>query len=272
VDNQRLLAFLLIGLGVLAMLNRVSDQAAWLWVGLVAGAFIWAYLQRKTYGLLVTGCILTGVAVGILLEASWNWDGAFLISLGAGFFAIDQVERKENRWPLYVGAVVAALGLIIGLLESGILSSIWFAIALIGSGLFLITQQRNKVNVESTVSTTVTTEEDGDVKTKVTQESSDVTANKAQESSVASDTKPKSKAKKTSKPTDVVDIESPETPKPKTKTSSKTVDIEPSTSTEPEANDVSTLTEKLELWRRETAIGKVKLERYGEAILALLAA
>jgi hypothetical protein len=78
--------------------------------------------------------------VGILLESSWGWNGAFLISLGIGFIMIDRLETRQNKWPLYVGAVLAVLGLVIGVLETGFLGSFWFALLLIGVGVYLLTR------------------------------------------------------------------------------------------------------------------------------------
>jgi hypothetical protein len=135
-----LVAYALIAIGVVALLGRLSGGAGWLWVGLVAIGFLWAWVAQKSYGFLVTGSILAGVAVGILLESSWGWNGAFLISLGIGFIMIDRLETRQNKWPLYVGAVLAVLGLVIGVLETGFLGSFWFALLLIGVGVYLLTR------------------------------------------------------------------------------------------------------------------------------------
>jgi HRDC domain len=141
-----LVAYALIAVGVVALLGRMSGGAGWLWVGLVAIGFLWAYVAHKSYGFLVTGSILAGVAVGILLESSWGWNGAFLVSLGVGFVMIDRLETRQNKWPLYVGAILASLGLVIGLLETNFLRSFWFALLLIGGGVFLLTRSRGADN------------------------------------------------------------------------------------------------------------------------------
>jgi hypothetical protein len=137
-----LVAYALIAIGVVALLGRLSGGAGWLWVGLVAIGFLWAWVMQKSYGLLVTGCILAGIAVGILLESSWGWNGAFLISLGIGFVMIDRLETRQNKWPLYVGGILAVLGVLIGILETGFLGSFWFALLLIAGGVFLLTRSK----------------------------------------------------------------------------------------------------------------------------------
>ncbi len=137
-----LIAYALIAVGVVALLGRLSGGAGWLWVGLVATGFLWAWVAQKSYGFLVTGCILAGVAVGILLESSWGWNGAFLISLGIGFIMIDRLETRQNKWPFYVGVILAVLGFLIGILETGFLGSFWFALLLIGAGVFILTRSQ----------------------------------------------------------------------------------------------------------------------------------
>lgn len=138
MTNQRVFAYVLIVIGAIALLSRLADGAGWLWIGLVSIGFLVAYVRERTYSFLVVGGILSGIAVGILLEGSWNWEGAFLISLGIGFAAIDRVEPRRSRWPLFVGAALAALGLVVGLISSGVLGSPWFALLLIAAGVWLL--------------------------------------------------------------------------------------------------------------------------------------
>ena len=135
MNRRDLLAYGLIGLGVLALLARLTDGAGWLWIALVAGALLATYASQRTYGLLVVGGLLAGTSVGILLQQLFpRCDGVFLISLGAGLIAIDVVERREPRWPRSVGLGLAALGLVLALATSGVLGSAWFALLLIAVG------------------------------------------------------------------------------------------------------------------------------------------
>lgn len=144
MNNQRYIAFALIAIGAIALASRFGGDTGWLWntgwlwVGLVAAGFLMAYSRKRNYRFLVAGSILAGIAAGILLEQIWGWDGIFLIGLGLGFFAIDQVERRPNRWPRIVAAILIGLGLLSGLSDSGIFGSVWFAIALIAGGIYLL--------------------------------------------------------------------------------------------------------------------------------------
>src|SRR3990172_10746588 len=104
-------AYLLIGLGALALLARLTDGAGWLWLGLVAAALLAGYAQQRTYGFLVLGGVLAGAAVGLLLQTAFpRFDGVFLIALGAGLVAIDRVEPRTPRWPWGLGVALVGLG------------------------------------------------------------------------------------------------------------------------------------------------------------------
>lgn len=136
-------AYLLIGLGVLALLARLTDGAGWLWLGLVAAALLAAYAQGRTYGFLVLGGVLAGSAVGLLLQSAFpRCDGVFLIALGVGLVAIDRVEPRAPRWPRALGWTLLVVGVLAGLASSGLLSSTWFALLLIGAGAVLLWRRR----------------------------------------------------------------------------------------------------------------------------------
>lgn len=137
------LAYLLIGLGALALLARLADGAGWLWLGLVAGALLYGYVRQRTYGFLVLGSVLAGAAVGLLLQGLFpRCDGVFLIALGVGLVAIERVETRAPRWPWWLGLALVAVGTLNGLIDSGLLSSTWFALLLIAAGALLLWRRR----------------------------------------------------------------------------------------------------------------------------------
>lgn len=138
MTNTRLVAYALIAIGIVALLSRLTPDAGWLWIGLVAAGFLFAYQRGHVYPFLVVGSILMGVAVGILLEGNWHWPGAFLVSLGAGVAAIDLAAPRANRWPRLVGLVLIGLGLLAGLAQTGFLTSAAFAVLVIAAGLVLV--------------------------------------------------------------------------------------------------------------------------------------
>ena len=143
MNRRDLLAYALIALGVLALLARLSNGAGWIWIALVAGALLAAYVQQRTYGFLVLGGVLAGTAVGLLLQQAFpRCDGVFLVALGAGVFAVDRVEPREPRWARGVGLGLMGLGLLLALLHAGVLLSAWFALLLIAVGALLLWRRR----------------------------------------------------------------------------------------------------------------------------------
>ena len=143
MDTRRLIALLLVALGVVALLARLPGGAGWLWIAVVAAAFLVAYRREGTYGLLVIGAVLAGVSLGILLEGNLGWDGGFLVGFGAGILGIELGDPAPRRWPRIVGAALVVVGLINGLLQAGVLGSAWFALVLIAAGLWLFLRKRD---------------------------------------------------------------------------------------------------------------------------------
>ena len=109
MKNERLIAYVLIAVGAVALLSSFGD-ADWLWIALVSAALLAGYISRKNYGFLVAGSVCAGVAVGTMIG---TYSG-MLISLGAGFLAVDRVEPRPNRWPLYLAGALAGVGLLVG--------------------------------------------------------------------------------------------------------------------------------------------------------------
>lgn len=302
-----LVAYALIAVGVVALLGRMSGGAAWLWIGLIAIAFLWAWVAQKSYGLLVTGCILAGIAVGFLLESSWGWNGAFLISLGIGFIMIDRLETRQNKWPFYVGVVLAVLGFLIGILETGFLGSFWFALILIAAGVFILTRSRGsdnsagwvKVEPQQPTPSSYSPSASAPVATSTLSDASTPSMPSSEREATSSFTSNTSSA--ASSTTAESGSTAPPTPAASDVTPATTV---VSDTTLPFEYDQSLYT-RLETWRRETAraedraayliltndtmqkiaaakpqtmaelseirgIGEVKLERYGETILKIV--
>lgn len=143
MERRELVAYGLIALGALALLARLGNGAGWLWLALVAVALLAAYASQRTYGLLVAGSLLAGTSAGLLLQQAFpRLDGVFLIALGFGIAAIDVVEPREPLWRRRAGLALAALGLLLSLANSGVLGSVWFALALIAAGALLLWRRR----------------------------------------------------------------------------------------------------------------------------------
>ena len=132
-NPQRLLAYALVALGVFLLLLRLGG-ADWLWLALLGVIFLAAYASRRTYGFLVAGSVLVGLAVGTIFDSG----GGMLLSLAAGFYAVERVEPRPNRWALYTAGILAALGVFVALGSFELFDSVLFAVVLVGAGVFLL--------------------------------------------------------------------------------------------------------------------------------------
>ena len=144
-NPQRLLAYALIVIGVIMLLSRIGG-ADWLWLALISATFLFAYVSRKTYNFLVAGGVLMGIAVGTLIDTQ----SGMLLSLAAGFLAIDRVEPKPNRWALYAAGIFAVLGALDAFGSFGLFSSSAFALVLVAAGAYLLYREGDKPNTPQT--------------------------------------------------------------------------------------------------------------------------
>jgi hypothetical protein len=142
MPRRHVLAYGLIAFGVLALLANAAGSTGWLWLAVVAAVSLAAYVNTRTYAFLLLGGVLAGSAVGVLLTEMFACDGVFLVSLGAGLIAVDLVEPRTQRWATYLGAVLAAIGLLAGLIDTGVLGSAWLPVLLIAVGVALLWRER----------------------------------------------------------------------------------------------------------------------------------
>ncbi len=83
---------------------------------LIGGAFTAWYLYSRSYGLLIPGCIMLGLALGTVgEEAFMSFKGLEEVGLGVGFVALWVIpliyEGKSIWWPLIPGGILVIVGL-----------------------------------------------------------------------------------------------------------------------------------------------------------------
>jgi hypothetical protein len=135
----------LIVIGSVLLLGQFVDdlgRAIPLVVGL---SLLGLFLVKRAYGLLVAGCIVTGVGAGVLLAsvASGVPSGSMvLLALGAGFAAIWPLSilfrlPERSAWGLVPGGILAIIG-VAQWTELRLEIGSWWPLLLIGIGVIVI--------------------------------------------------------------------------------------------------------------------------------------
>jgi len=131
-------AIALIIIGAVLFALQFSRGPAEVIVFLVVGAaLLFGYFQRKSYSMLIPGCILLGLGFGALGDRTGiDFDNFSSFGLGLGFlaiFIIDTIVRgRTHWWPLIPGGILALVSLIV-LAEEGFESDLlrWWPLLLI---------------------------------------------------------------------------------------------------------------------------------------------
>jgi hypothetical protein len=147
-------------IGLFLLLGQfVPDLGRWI-VLLIGALFLLGFVIRREYGLLIPGCIISGVGVGVVLEGVVDepWSGVVtLLSIAGGFGAIWVIttglrlgERdwlrgsgreaaKASWWPLIPAGILTLIALVV-LAEEGFDSEVlrWWPVLIIAAGLLIL--------------------------------------------------------------------------------------------------------------------------------------
>jgi hypothetical protein len=150
-----MVALVLIVVGVLALLGRFlplpsgENITGGMVLLTLSSIFLFFAFWRHMYGLLIPGCILAGLSVGVPL-ADLTGGVSVLWGLALGFVVLLLLGRwlfqVANPWPAYPAVVLFGVGLIVivsnvpALLAS---SLFWLPVLLIGVGLYLGMRRRH---------------------------------------------------------------------------------------------------------------------------------
>lgn len=152
-------AWLLIGFGILLLLNNLVSMEGAIVLLILGGVFLAVYLNSHSYGWLVPAMILLGLGVGMIFEdAHWlyfrgDWEPLFL---GVGFLAIYVVDRivqgHTRTWPLWPGGILVVYAVWEGFLRYSFLWEIrhlvedWWPLLLVIWGIVLLRRDHGKKN------------------------------------------------------------------------------------------------------------------------------
>jgi uncharacterized membrane protein len=145
--RNNIAALALIAVGVMMLLGRVAPLRLEITGGMVlltiASCFLFFSFWKRIYGLMIPGCILAGLSVGVTFADLTN-GVSVLWGLALGFFSIFFLGRalfhQRSAWPTIPAVILFGVGLIVaaatlpGFFVGGL---VWLPLLLIGAGLFL---------------------------------------------------------------------------------------------------------------------------------------
>lgn len=151
--GNNLAALALIAIGALILLSYLPDSRLEITGGMVlltiASCFLFFAFWKRIYGLLIPGCILAGLSVGVTF-ADLTEGVSVLWGLALGFMALPFLSRTlfkiDSNWAVYPAVPLFAVGIIVAVANlPGVLAMgmIWLPLLLIGAGLYLGWGRRN---------------------------------------------------------------------------------------------------------------------------------
>lgn len=137
------LILIVIGIALLLMqFFRFGPGQFLLLLGLV---FLIPYVLTRSYGLLIPGCILAGIGLGLIFETSEQTSVTVPIGLGLGFIAIFVIQLvvagSSHWWPLVPGCILVLAGLVESLPQAQTLIEKGWPLLLILIGLAILVGQ-----------------------------------------------------------------------------------------------------------------------------------
>jgi hypothetical protein len=107
---------ILIVLGIAFLLVQYFEFGPALFLILLGLVFLIPYALTRSYGLLIPGCILAGVGLGLVFDRPPLGTAiAVPLGLGLGFIAIFVLQlivtRQSHWWPLIPGGILVLVGI-----------------------------------------------------------------------------------------------------------------------------------------------------------------
>ena len=147
VNRVRLIpGLILIVLGVMFLLMQYFEFGPGLFLLLLGLIFLIPYLLTRSYGMLIPGCILAGIGVGLMFDRPpLGTSVAVPIGLGLGFIAIFVVQlivaRASHWWPLIPGSILVLVGIAEGIPQAQTLIEKGWPLVLVLIGLLILAGQ-----------------------------------------------------------------------------------------------------------------------------------
>jgi len=155
VNRARLIpGLILIFLGIAFLLMQYVEFGPGLFLVLLGLIFLIPYALTRAYGLLIPGCILAGIGVGLMFDrAPLTTSMTVPIGLGLGFIAIFAVQfvvtRELHWWSLIPGGLLVLAGIADGIPQAQTLVQKGWPLVLVLIGLVILAGQFWTTNAKS---------------------------------------------------------------------------------------------------------------------------
>jgi hypothetical protein len=134
---------ILIVLGVAFLLSQYFEFGPALFLVLLGLVFLIPYGLTRSYGLLIPGCILTGIGLGLVFDRPpLGTVIAVPIGLGLGFIAIFVIQlivaQQSHWWSLIPGVLLVGVGIAEGVPQAQLLIEKGWPLILVLIGLLIL--------------------------------------------------------------------------------------------------------------------------------------
>ena len=137
---------ILIVLGIAFLLGQYFEFGPALFLTLLGFVFLIPYALTRSYGLLIPGCILAGIGLGLMFDRPPLGTAiAVPIGLGLGFIAIFVIQlivaRQSHWWSLIPGGILVLVGVAEGVPQAQVLFEKGWPLILVLIGLLILASQ-----------------------------------------------------------------------------------------------------------------------------------
>lgn len=152
-DRQALPGIILVVIGLVLLLAQWFEVTGAGVLAAIAAVFLTTYAASRTYGFLIPGMILLGLAAGVgLQESGFDPQGELVvIGLAGGFFGIFIVSvlagHPDRWWPLIPGSILSVVGseqLVRGTAAADAIARYWPVVLVVAGVAILMTSLRSR--------------------------------------------------------------------------------------------------------------------------------
>ncbi len=147
INRARLIpGLILIFLGIVFLLMQYFEFGPGLFLTLLGFAFLIPYVLTRSYSLLIPGCVLVGIGIGLMFDRPPLFTPvAVPLGLGLGFVAIYVVHlvmtRASHWWPLVPGSILVLVGIAEGIPQAQVFIEKGWPLILVLIGLLILAGQ-----------------------------------------------------------------------------------------------------------------------------------